>query len=209
MKIPSPEHAALTHQAALLDLVSKVGVLRPIDLTEQGIPRDYLRRLVQEGRLKRIERGLYVLANAQITEYYPLVAATRRVPHGTMCLLSALTFHGLTLRPPEEVWLAIDRNAHAPQTIHLPIRIVRFSGLACTYGVETHRVGGIPIRVYSPAKTVADCFKYRYKLGLDVAREALREAWYTRRVTLSELWEAARVCRVTTSMRPYLEMLGT
>lgn len=192
-----------------MDLASKIGVLRPADLTKQGIPRDYLRRLVQEGELKRVERGLYILANARNTEYYPLLAATRRVPHGTVCLLSALAFHGLTLHPPEEVWLAIDRNAHSPQTVRLPVRIVRFSGLACTYGVETHQVGGISIRVYSPAKTVADCFKYRYKLGLDVARQALREAWYTRRVTLSELWEAARVCRVTSSMSAYLEVLGT
>lgn len=204
----SPDHSVLSHREALLVLASQVGVLRPSDLTNLGIPRDYLRRLVQEGRLKRVERGLYVLADAQITEQHILIEATRRVPHGIVCLLSALAFHGLTPYPPKEIWLAIDRNAHAPQTIRSPVHIVRFSGLACTYGIETHQVEGVSVRVYSPAKTVADCFKYRYKLGLDVAREALREVWYMRRATVSELWEAAKVCRVTSSMRSYLEMLG-
>ncbi len=203
-----PGHSASPHRTALLALANQVGILRPSDLKERGIPRDYLRRLVREGQLKRVERGLYTLANAKITEQHLFVAATRRVPHGIVCLLSALAFHGLTSHPPEEIWLAIDRNTHAPQTIHLPVHIVRFSGLACTYGVETHQVEGVSVPVYSPAKTVADCFKYRYKLGLDVASEALREVWYTRRATLSELWEAARVCRVTSSMRPYLGLLG-
>lgn len=204
----SPEHSVPSHREALLTLANQVGVLRPSDLATQGIPRDYLRRLVQEGRLKRVERGLYELAEAEITDRHALVEAARRVPHGVACLLSALDFHQLIPHPPQEIWLAIDRNAHAPQTTRLPLHIVRFSGLARTFGVETHQVEGVSIRVYSPAKTVADCFKYRYKLRLDVALEALRETWYTRRATLSELWEVARVCRVTSSMRPYLELLG-
>lgn len=205
----SPERSVLSHREALLALVSQVGVLRPSDLAALGIPRDYLRRLVQEGRMERVERGLYVLAEAQITEQHMLAKAARRVPHGVVCLLSALAFHHLMPHLPQEVWLAIDRDAHAPQTTRLPLHIVRFSGLARTFGIETHQVEGVPVRVYSPAKTVADCFKYRYKLGLDVALEALRETWYTRKATLSELWEAARVCRVTSSIRPYLEMFGT
>lgn len=204
-----PERATLSHREALLALAGQRGVLRPPDLIEAGIPRDYLRRLVSEGQLKRVERGLYVLAEGQRTEYYTLVKVARRVPHGVVCLLSALAFHHLTVHPPGEVWLAIDRDAHPPQTTQLPLHVVRFSGLACTFGVETHQVEGVSVRVYSPAKTVADCFKYRYKLGLEVALEALRETWYMRKATLSELWEAARVCRVTSSMRPYLEMFGS
>lgn len=204
-----PECSERSHRASLLALAGQRGVLRPPDLVEGGIPRDYLRRLVAEGRLRRIERGLYVLAGAQVTEQHTLVQAARRVPHGVVCLLSALAFHHLILHPPNEAWLAVDRDAHAPRKTRLPLHIVRFSGHARTFGVETHQVEGVPVRIYSPAKTVADCFKYRYKLGLEVALEALRETWYTRKATLSELWEAARVCRVTSSMRPYLEMFGT
>jgi predicted transcriptional regulator of viral defense system len=204
-----PERSVVSHREALLALARQIGVLCPPDLAALGIPRDYLRRLVEEGQLKRIERGLYVLKEARVTEQHALVEAARKVPHGVLCLLSALAFHQLTTHPPPEVWLAIDRDAHAPQKTQLPLHLVRFSGHARQFGVETHQVEGVPIRIYSPAKTVADCFKYRYKLGLEVALEALRETWYTRKATLSELWEAARVCRVTSSMRPYLEMFGT
>ncbi len=202
------KHAGPSHREALLTLAGQVGVLRPSDLADAGIPRDYLRRLVEEGHLKRVERGLYMLAEAQITEQHALAEAARRVPHGVVCLRSALAFHHLIPDPPQEVWLAIDRDMHVPHTTRLPLHIARFSGLAYMFGVETHHVEGVAVRIYSPAKTVADCFKYRYKLGLDVALEALRETWYTRKATLSELWEAARVCRVTSSMRPYLEMFG-
>lgn len=203
-----PERSVLSHREALLSLARQMGVLRPPDLAAVGIPRDYLRRLVAEGQLKRVERGLYVLTEAQVTEQHRIAQAARRVPYGVVCLLSALAFHHLTLQPPQEAWLAIDRDAHAPHTTQLPLHIVRFSGHARTFGVETHQVEGVSVRIYSPAKTVADCFKYRYKLGLEVAVEALRETWYTRKATLSELWEAAKVCRVTSSMRPYLEMFG-
>jgi predicted transcriptional regulator of viral defense system len=208
LRVLASKRSGSSYREGLLALASQVGVLRPADLTAVNIPRDYLRRLVEEGQLKRVERGLYRLAEAQVTEHHALVEATRRVPRGVICLCSALAFHHLTPSPPEEIWLAIDRDVHAPQTTRLPLHIARFSGLAYTFGVETHQVEGVAVRIYSPAKTVADCFKYRYKLGLEVALEALRETWYTRKATLSELWEAARVCRVTSSMRPYLEMFG-
>lgn len=204
-----PQRSGLSYREALLALAEQVEVLCPSDLAARGIPRDYLRRLVEEGHLKRVERGLYVLAGGQVSEQHTLIQAIRKVPHGVVCLLTALAFHALTSHPPQEIWLALDRDAHAPHTTRLPLHIVRFSGLARTFGVETHQLEGVSIRIYSPAKTVADCFKYRHKLGLEVALEALRETWYTRKATLSELWEAARVCRVTSSMRPYLEMFGT
>jgi predicted transcriptional regulator of viral defense system len=124
-----------------------------------------------------------------------------------VCLLSALRFHGLTTQAPFEVWLALDRKARAPRGGSPSLRIVRMSGRALTTGVAEHRVEGVPVRVFNPAKTVADCFKYRNKIGLDVALEALRDAWRQRRVTMDELWRYAQVCRVSTVMRPYLESL--
>jgi predicted transcriptional regulator of viral defense system len=137
-----------------------------------------------------------------------LVTAATRIPHGVVCLLSALRFHDLTTQNPSEVWLAIDRKARAPVQHELPLRIVRFSGRARIEGIEKHRIDGVPVRVYSPAKTVADCFKYRRKIGTDVAMEALRDCWRSGRCTMDDLWRYASVCRVTNVMRPYLEAVA-
>ena len=131
------------------------------------------------------------------------------VPHGVGCLLTALRFHNLTTQSPSEIWMAIDRKARLPKTSgQPPIRFHRFSGKALTQGVEQHVVDGVPVKVYGVAKTVVDCFKYRNKIGLDVALEALREAWRERRATSRELWRYAEVCRVANVMRPYLESLA-
>jgi predicted transcriptional regulator of viral defense system len=150
---------------------------------------------------------LYIPADAPPTENRTLAEACKRVPRGVVCLLSALRFHELTTQLPFEVWLALDRRAWRPRVEGIPLRIVRFSGPALTTGIEEHQVEGVPVKVYSPAKTVADCFKYRYKIGLDVALEALRDCLRQRKATIDELWEAARVCRVTQVIRPYLEAL--
>jgi predicted transcriptional regulator of viral defense system len=183
-------------------------MLRVRDLASHGIHPEYLRRLCRQGLLTRTARGLYVPSDASPTENRTLAEACKRVPHGVVCLLSALQFHGLTAQTPFEVWLAIDRKARRPEEKQIPLRIVRFSGPALTVGVEEHRIEGVPVKVYSPAKTVADCFKYRNKIGLDVALEALRDCRKKRRATADELWEAAKVCRVTNVMRPYLESLS-
>jgi predicted transcriptional regulator of viral defense system len=183
-------------------------VLRVRDLAAHGIHPEYVRRLCRRGLLTRTARGLYVSADVSPTEKRTLAEACKRVPHGVVCLLSALQFHGLTTQLPFEVWLAIDRRARRPQEAQLPLRIVRFSGPALTTGVEEHAVEGVAVKVYSPAKTVADCFKYRNKIGLDVALEALRDCRRQRRATADELWRAARVCRVANVMRPYLEALS-
>ena len=137
-----------------------------------------------------------------------LAQASVRVPHGVVCLLSALRFHGLTTQNPAEVWMAIDRKARAPVERELPLRVVRFSGAALTAGVEVHRVDRVPVRIYGPAKTVADCFKYRRKIGVDVAIEALRDCLRTRRCTIDDLWRFAAVCRMQNVMHPYLEALA-
>ena len=192
----------------LLALVRQMGVLRARDLRAHGIAREYLSQLVGEGCLQRVDRGLYILPEAARSPHFPLAEAVKRVPGGVICLQSAFAFHHPTFPPPDIVWMALDRDTHLPRATTLPLQLVRFSGLARSFGVETYQVDGVLIRVYSPAKTVADCFKFRYKIGVDVALEALREIWYARRATLSDLWEAARVCRVTSVIRPYLEILG-
>lgn len=189
----------------ILIICEQKGVLRPRDLDEYGIPRIYLSRLCERGYLKRVGRGLYVLPNADVTEHHTLVEACKRVPHGVVCLLSALRFHGLTTQSPSEVWLAIGGKAWRPRVDHPALRFVRFSANALEAGVEEHSIEGVIVRIYNPAKTVADCFKYRKKIGLDVALEALRDCRRRRMCTNDELWRYALICRVTNVMRPYLE----
>ena len=193
----------------VLQLARELGVLRSRDLAQQGIAREYLTRLTQAGLLERTGRGLYVLSDAELTEHHSLAEAAKRVPAGVVCLLSALRFHDLTTQAPFEVWIALPPTARHPRPGSPPLRVVRFSGPALTEGIEEHVIEGVPVRVYNPAKTVADCFKYRNKIGLDVALEALRETWRERRATMDELWHYAEVCRVATVMRPYLESLIT
>lgn len=151
-------------------------------------------------------RGIYTLTDgAPVTEMHTLVEACLRVPSGLICLLSALRFHRLTTQGPYAIWMAIDIKARLPRMDYPPLQIVRFGGVARTMGVDTHLLEGQAVRVYSVAKTVADCFKHRQKIGLDVAFEALTEAWRGKRVTGDALWEAAKVDRVSAVMRPYLE----
>lgn len=192
----------------LIDLVRSKGLLRPCDLAELGIPRVSLTRAVRRGHVERVGRGLYGLPDRQVSEHGSLAEVARRVPKGVVCLLSALRFHGLTTQAPFEIWLAIDNKALAPKMDYPKLRIVRFSGAALMEGVEEHVVDGVTIRVTGVAKTVADCFKYRNKIGLDVALEALREAWQAKRVTGDNLWHYAKVCRVANVMRPYLDSLS-
>lgn len=180
-------------------------MVRPRDLTALRIARTPLTRLVDQGRLERVGRGVYRLADAEISADHSLAQAAKRVPEGVVCLLSALRFHGMTTEAPFEVWLAVDRKARRPRLDYPPLRIVRFSGKALTEGVESHVVDGVEVRVYAAAKTVADCFKYRNKIGTDVAIAALRDLREQRRGSADELWHYAQICRVATVMRPYLE----
>ncbi len=196
-----------TNGDRVLALASKRGLIRARDLDGIGVSRETLRRLVARGELERRGRGLYASAEALLSEHETLAAAVVRVPHGVVCLLSALRFHDLTTQNPWEVWLAVDRKAWTPSVSDLPLHIVRFSGAALTAGVEKHMVDGVPISVYSAAKTVADCFKYRRKIGTDVAIEALQDYWHAGKYSIDELWKYAAVCRVTAVMRPYLEAI--
>jgi len=189
-------------------LLGKVGVARSRDLERAGLSRVHVRRLVERGVLERIGWGLYRRPGDPVTEGHDFLRAARLVPGSILCLLSALRFHGLTTQNPFEVWLAIDRKAWRPRVEHPPLRFVYLSGAALRSGVEIHTVEGVEVRVFNPAKTVADCFKFRNKIGIDVAVEALRE--YRRRhpKKLDALWKFAEVDRVRRVMRPYVEALG-
>lgn len=199
---------ARTKEDEVLEFVRGAGLLRPRDLDRIGIARAYLRRLEQRGLLERAARGLYRLPSATVTEHHGLAAACKLVPHGVVCLLSALRFHELTTQAPFQVWMAIDVRARRPRGATPPLRIVRFSGRALSEGVQEHKIEGVRVRVYAPAKTVADCFKYRNKIGVDVALEALRDYRRQHPAGMDELWHFARICRVWNVMRPYLEAQG-
>ncbi len=191
----------------LLALARKEGLIRARDLAPLGIARVALTRAVRQGLLQRLGRGLYGLPSRRVSQHATLAEAAARLPKGVICLLSALRFHGLTTQAPQEVWIAIGNKSAAPRFDYPPLRVLRFSTIALSAGVEEHVVDGVPVRVTGVAKTVADCFKFRNKIGLDVALEALREAWREKRMTSDEMWRHAQLCRVANVMRPYLESL--
>ena len=200
--------AANDATARLLALFGELGVVRPRDLTERGLPVHLLRRLTDEGRVVRLGRGLYGLADDEPDEHRLLLTACRRVPGGVLCLLSALSLHGLTTQQPHRAWLALSRSARQPSVDHPPLTLVRMSGPSWTTGREEQRIEGVAVPVFSVAKTVADCFKFRSRVGLDVALEALQQTLAERRASVDELWDMARVCRVTRIIQPYLEALA-
>jgi predicted transcriptional regulator of viral defense system len=200
--------ASRTPTAAILRLGRRSGVLRPRDLARQNIPRIYLRRMVLSGLLVKHGRGLYGLPDAEVTEHHSLAQAGKRVPHGVICLLSALSYHGLTTQTPREVWIAVDRAARAPLVKAPRLRIVRFSGDALRQAIEKKVIEGVSVQIYGVAKTVADAYKYRHKIGIDVAIEALRDAWERKKCTMDDLARAAKICRVGRIMQPHMEMLG-
>ena len=189
----------------LATLARAVGVLRARDLERHGIARAYLRPLVESGVLVQAGRGLYALADAEPTEYQTLLEAMVRVPRSVVCLASALRFHHLTTQNPWKVWLLIESGSRVPTADYPPLMIFQASGASFREGIETHMVDGIPLRVTSVAKTVADCFKYRSKIGLDVALEALKQTLQERRATRDEIRRYAKICRVERVMTPYLE----
>jgi predicted transcriptional regulator of viral defense system len=196
-----------TLKARALEVARERGIARARDFAAAGVPRVYLQRLRDQGLLARVGRGLYQLADAEPSAAHSLAEAARAVPRGTVGLLSALQYHGLTTQTPHEVWMLLPAKAWAPTSPPVAIRVVRASGAALTAGVERHAVDGVPVPVTVPAKTVADCFKHRSKVGLDVALEALKDCLHARRASVDELWRYAAVCRVRNVMRPYLEAL--
>lgn len=181
------------------------GLTRPRDLRDHGIADEHLRRLCRQGLITQVGHGLYLSAEADVTEFHSLALAARRMPSGVVCLLSALRFHDFTTQEPHEVWLALPHGAHQSTIDYPPLRSVRMSAATLEAGIETHRIENVPVKVFCAAKTVADCFKFRSLVGLDVALEALRDGWRERRFTMDELWEYARLCRIAGVMQPYIE----
>lgn len=181
---------------------------RTRDAVQAGLSSVALTRLMRQGEITRIARGLYARTDRPSTELDSLIDVAAYSDHAVFCLLTALRFHKLTTQAPFEVWLALPNKARAPKINYPPIRIVWHSGAAFVEGIEQHQVSGQLIKVYSIAKTIADCFKYRNKIGVDVGIEALREAWAQKRVTMRELYHFGKICRVEKIMRPYLESLS-
>lgn len=198
---------SMTQKEKVLALFSNRGLLQPLDLLRAGLRPAVLWELAQQGFIERVGRGLYRLAGADLTENVSLAEAAKAIPRGIVCLLTALRFHGLTTQLPHSVWVAIDRKARKPKARTVRLEIVRFSGWALVEGVETHQIEGVNVRITNPARTVADCFKYRNKIGLDVALEALRDCLRARKATVSEISRFVKLNRVWRIVRPYLEAM--
>lgn len=194
-----------TQAAQVLRIIAERGVVHSRDLTARQIPRATLMRLVRAGRIKRAARGMYVLPDQPLSGQHSLAEVAARSSRGVFCLLTALRFHKIAEPSTDAIWLAIPNKARAPLSDHPPLQVLRFSGAALTEGVEEHVIDGVTIRVYSVAKTVADCFKFRNKVGLETALEALLECRRQRLATIDDLRHYARICRVVEVMGPYLD----
>ena len=181
---------------------------RPRDIEPLGVTYYQLQKMVAEGGAESVGHGLYRLSEPDLGEMETIAMVASAMPQGIVCLLSALRVHEIGTQSPWQVWMAIDRKARKPTRLPSAVQIVRFSGAMLTYGVETTSMLGVPVRITSPARTVVDCFRYRNKIGLDVAMEALREAVRSRRALVSEIDRAAEVCRISTVMAPYLAALS-
>lgn len=196
-----------THEQAVLRLVRERGLLHTRDITALGVPTVVLTRLVRGKKLVRAGRGVYALPGRPGSAHRSLAEVALRAPRGVVCLLSALRVHEIGTQAPFEVWLALPAGVAAPRLDSPAIRVVRLSGGSLTQGIQQVEIDGVKVPVYDAAKTVADCFKFRNKIGLDIALEALREAWRERKVKSDALWRYAKMNRVANVMRPYLEAL--
>jgi predicted transcriptional regulator of viral defense system len=197
----------ISKRQQVINFVQENSLVRPRDLKKINLPQDYLHILAREQIIERLGRGLYQWPGKNPGEFQSLVEVSKLAPKAIVTLLSALNFHRMTTQNPHEVWLAIDRKDWRPVISYPPVRYVTMSSDALHEGVERHNIDNVVIQVFCPAKTVVDCFKYRNKIGLDVALEALRDGWSDRKFTMDELLKYAKICRVKNVMQPYLESL--
>ncbi len=197
-----------TQTQRVMNLARQKVMLRPSHLQEIGIARVVLARLTAAGQLEKVGRGLYRLPDAPVLEQESLATIAVKVPQAVFCLLTALQIHELTTELPRQIWIAMPQGSHTPKIDYPPVKMVQFTGEAFSQGVEVIQADRVALRVYGVAKTVADCFKHRNKIGLNVAIEALRDALAQKKTTANDLWRFAKICRVANVMRPYLETLG-
>lgn len=188
-------------------IVQKRTLVRSKELKGLSVSRSHLWNLAKAGKIERVGRGLYRSKEAPISVNETLLEVAKMVPLGVLCLSSALRYHELTTENPFEIWLAIERGTWSPKLDYPPVRVVHFSEATFKFGIETRTVDGGKLRVYSSAKTVADCFKFRSKIGMETAIQALRSAYREKKATMDQIWNAAKVCRVVNVMRPYMESL--
>ncbi len=194
----------MDYETHIISTAEKLGVIRPRDV---NAPRTVLSELVRKGVIERTGWGLYRRTQSEPSEHHSLVEISASVPHAIVSLLSALQFHGIGTQSPYQVWITIDVRARKPRLKYPPIRVMRASGIALNAGIDSHQIEGRQVAIYSIEKTIADCFKYRNKIGLDVALEALKEAWFCKRLNMDTLWEYSKICRVTNVIRPYVEAI--
>ena len=203
VSVPTP----LTQRDKAYSLLAAHGMARLSELKAAGITAATLSRMVEDGEVVRLARGLYQLADAQLDAHHALAAASKLLPKGVVCLVSALAFHGLTDQMPPRVWIAIGQKDWAPSQKASRFRIVRFTDALLSEAVETHTIEGVPVRIFGVARTVADCFRHRRSVGLTVALEGLQEALRQGKVTPAEIVRQAQRGGVGTIVRPYLEAL--
>ena len=196
-------------QTRVLQIARRKGMFRLSEATAAGVHPEHIRRLTRTGQLQRLGRGLYALPSLEPSEHHSLAEIAKRVPKGVFCLLTALRFHGLGTQNPREVWLAVDRRAGIPRIDFTPVRVVRISGAALSTGIDDHELEGVRVRITSPARTVVDCFKFRNKIGIDVAVEALRDYRRLRKGAADELWRQADRLRMAKVIRPYWDGMAS
>ena len=190
-----------------IDLAKKLGSVRIKDFLEYGIHPEFARRLVVKEIFVRSSRGLYSLAESEITEHHSFAILGKRIPKGVVCLTSALRFHNIGTQLPRKIWLALEKGSAQPRLSYPPLSIVRFSGPAFSEGIEEHEIEGVTVKIYNPAKSVADCFKFRNRIGLEAAIEAARECLNERKATSDQIYHYSKICRVWNVIKPYLEAL--
>jgi predicted transcriptional regulator of viral defense system len=195
----------LTQREQLAAFLRKQGIARLAEIRRAGITAATVSRLKREGFVTKLGRGLYQLADVAPEGNHSLAEAAKRVPKGVICLVSALAFHGITDQMPRRVWIAIGPKDWKPQIDYPPLRIVRFAAKFLHDGVETHEIEGVPVPIFGVAKTIADIFRHRRSVGIDVAVPALKEALRQRKTTPSEISASAMRGGVWNALRPYLE----
>lgn len=196
-----------TQKQKIIDLARKKGMLKTSDIFDAGLHHETLRRLCEEGILEKTVRGVYKLANQEISIYHDLAVASTKAPRGVVCLLSALLYHEISTQLPPVIWMAFNRDVRVPKLENPKLKVVRFSESSMAEGIDIHNIEYVSVRITNPAKTIADCFKFRNKVGLEATLDALRDGLNEKKCTRDEIWYYAKINRVTQVIKPYLEAI--